>query len=166
MIAKLVKALRDDKEMKQGYIAKIAMPFVDAHKMYQTMTGRRCSARKDLWIIANATAEYFVDLLSSQLPTTKGDGSYAMPYSIEHYLKKSEKDYCETKKLSKKIAQQALKRIRKQIKLIKSKRGVSKGPVAIATHPVEESLVTKDITRVRAKNPNRQAKLPPIVCKP
>lgn len=103
MIEKLVKALREDRGMRQGYVSNIAMPFYDAHKMYQAMTGRRCSARKDLWIIANAAAEYFVDLLSSQLPKIKGDGSYTMAHGIGHYLKKSEAEYKASHKRSKQV---------------------------------------------------------------
>lgn len=164
MIEKLVASLRKDKGLRIGYVSNIAMPFYDAHKMYQAMTGRRCSARKDLWIISNAAAEYFVDLLSSQLPKTKGESSYAMAHSIGHYLKKSEKEYLEAKKLSKKTTEQALKTIRKQIKIVKTKQGITnKGPlVVIGTgkggSPVAKAtkqLATQDITRVRAKNPNK-----------
>lgn len=145
MIKKLVKALREDDELRQGYVANIAMPFYDAHRMYQKMTGRRCSSRQDLWIISNAAAEYFVDLLSSQLAKTKGDGSYIIAHSIKQYLKKSETELITSRKKSAKMSKHC--DIENLPKTIKKK---------VRTSLVEvDQSAPQDIMRVRAKNPNK-----------
>lgn len=98
MIKKLQDALKTDAGYRIGWVANIAMAFNDAHRIYQKHTGRRCSSRKDLWIVSNAASNYFIDLLSNNMKAGKGDGAYKLTSSIISYLAKSEKEFLASKK--------------------------------------------------------------------
>ena len=93
LIKDLQKALRTDKGLRQCYVANIAMSFYDTHRAYQKHTKRRCSSRKDLWVVSNAAAEYFIDLLSAKPNKNKGDGMYKMSSTIFNSIAKAEEEY-------------------------------------------------------------------------
>jgi len=54
--------IKSDPEIKRGYIANIAMPFLDSEYHYRKKTGKRYLNRKDKHTIANNAAVNFLDL--------------------------------------------------------------------------------------------------------
>jgi hypothetical protein len=54
--------IKSDPDLMRGYIANIAMPFLDCEHHYRKKTGKRYLNQKDKHTIANEAAENFMNL--------------------------------------------------------------------------------------------------------
>lgn len=62
---KVVNAkLASDKELRQAYVANIAMSFMDTHAQFCKKSGKRNPNKSELHAIANDAAEHFLWLLN------------------------------------------------------------------------------------------------------
>lgn len=71
-IKNLVKALKKDKEYREAWKANIAMSFKDNYSWHKDTTGKRSMSKDDIHVIANRSAEYFLQLLCNEIKYPKG----------------------------------------------------------------------------------------------
>jgi len=63
----IINELKNDEGYKIGWVANIAMAYVDNERWYKNETGKWFLTKKDKHIIANKAAEYFISQLCKQL---------------------------------------------------------------------------------------------------
>lgn len=81
--------LKKDKGLREAWHANIAMAFKDAYSIH--MNGKKYPSREDIHIVANAAADYFIDILTDDTkPGDKNapDGMAALSIGIHESLKK------------------------------------------------------------------------------
>lgn len=66
---KLIHALKNDKEYREGWKANIAMAYKDSEQWYKSKTNKKYLNSEDKHIIANNAADHFLKLLCNQYPT-------------------------------------------------------------------------------------------------
>jgi len=66
-IKDLINALKKDKGYRIAWVANIAMAYKDNEYWYRKKTGKKYLNRNDKHIIANKSAEYFLNLLISKV---------------------------------------------------------------------------------------------------
>lgn len=83
------KKLKQDEEFQIAVQANIAMAFKDAANLWKSKKQSKELTSKDLHIIANAAASYFVDLVCDQNPfDVSGDGAFKNVALLSEYLKR------------------------------------------------------------------------------
>ncbi len=71
-ISELVKLLKRDMGYRIAWKANIAMAFKDRWRQYKKENKKKAIYYKDIHVIANESAEYFLKLLCDQLKYPKG----------------------------------------------------------------------------------------------
>lgn len=71
-IVVLKKALKEDKEYRETWIANIAMSFVDNKAWYRKRSGKKVLSNEDFHKVANLSAEHFLNLLCGEIKYPKG----------------------------------------------------------------------------------------------
>ena len=68
----LKNKLKQDENYRRGWIANIAMAFIDNENWYKNKTGKNYLNRNDKYTIANNAAEHFLKLLCDEYKYPKG----------------------------------------------------------------------------------------------
>ncbi len=68
----LVKQLKKDKELRETWIANVAMSFVDNYNSYKRKSKKTKLNSTDIHSIANNAAEYFTQLLCDEIKFPEG----------------------------------------------------------------------------------------------
>jgi hypothetical protein len=67
-----IARIKKDKEVRQAYVANIAMAFYDEHARYKKKTGKKSLSKHDIITVANTAAENFMRLLCDEIKAPKG----------------------------------------------------------------------------------------------